>query len=177
MCGAFALCCSPAKERGCCCFNLSVAVLVVATFYALIGGLDTYQTYQVEPLNKLTLAGGFITAAVGAYLYLCVALGCLKLGKIAWAVTMPAVLATLILALIKLAVLIDLWIKWGDQLNEGAIEFQTVMVTATVSNLMSMCISFGFANIFWSAACVWKVGGSGCEFKNYEDIEKSKEKV
>ena len=56
-------------------------------------------------------------------------------------------------------------------MNDGTIEFQWVMVTSSITQLLTIAVILGFANLFWSAACVYKAGGNGCEFKTYKQIE------
>ena len=49
------------------------------------------------------------------------------------------------------------------------------MVTSSISQLLTVIVILGFANLFWSAACVFKAGGNGCEFKSYREIESRKD--
>lgn len=76
---------------------------------------------------------------------------------------------------LQVVVFIMNWVEWGKGLNDGSITFQTVMVTSSISQLLTIFIIFAFANLFWSAACVYKYGGTGCEFKSYKELKNKKE--
>lgn len=67
------------------------------------------------------------------------------------------------------------WVDWGTGLSDGTIKFQWVMVSYTITQLLTIVVVLGFANLFWSAACVFKAGGNGCEFKTYKQIEAENE--
>ncbi|CDJ46921.1 hypothetical protein, conserved [Eimeria brunetti] len=169
------LCLNPAGEKSCCCFNLSIALLVIAAYFGLIGGLDIYQAKQTIPEEKTQFVGGIVNAAIGGYVCLCTLLGFLKLGLLAYILTFGAFFVTLINGLFKLVAFIIQWVHWGQGLSDGTIEYQNVMVTSSISQLLTVIVIFGFANLFWSAACVYRAGGNGCEFKSYREIEGSKE--
>nr|AET50622.1 hypothetical protein [Eimeria tenella] len=61
-------------------------------------------------------------------------------------------------------------------MRDGTVEFQKVMVFSTASQLLTILLTLSFANLFWSAACVFKAGGSGCEFKSYRQLEAARPK-
>lgn len=95
------LCCNPAGEKSCCCFNLSIALLVIAAYFGLIGGLDIYQADQVEPRSQLQYVGGIFNCAIAGYICLCVLLGFLKLRLLAYVATFVCFAVTLLNALYK----------------------------------------------------------------------------
>lgn len=167
------ICLNPAGEKSCCCFNLSIALLVIAAVFATIGGLDIYQSKQTIPHSQPQFVGGIVNAFIGGYVCLCVLLGFLKLGLLAYITTFGAFVVLFINAIFKFAIFINDWVIWGKGLNDGSMEFQWVMVSASISQLLTIGVILGFANLFWSAACVYKAGGNGCEFKNYKEIESS----
>lgn len=168
------LCCNPAGEKSCCCFNLSIGLLVIAAYFGTIGGLDIYQAKQTEPYAQTQFIGGIINVTVGSYICLCVLLGFLKLGLLAYIVTFGAFIVTLANGLYKLVAFIIDWVNWGRGMSDGTIEFQWVMITSSLSQLLTVIVILGFANLFWSAACVYKAGGNGCEFKTYKQIQAEK---
>ncbi|CDJ36165.1 uncharacterized protein EMH_0067640 [Eimeria mitis] len=165
------LCLNPAGEKSCCCFNLSIALLVVATYFGVIGGFDIYQAKQTIPYEETQFIGGIVNAVVAGYICVCVLLGFLKLGMIAYIFTFGAFFVTLINGLFKLVTFIIQWVHWGQGMSDGTIDFQMVMVTSSITQLLTIMVILGFANLFWSAACVYKAGGNGCEFKTYREIE------
>ncbi|OEH74267.1 uncharacterized protein LOC34622418 [Cyclospora cayetanensis] len=171
------LCCNPAGEKSCCCFNLAIGLLIIAAYFGVIGGLDIYQAKQTIPYSETQFVGGIINAVIGGYVCLCVGLGFLKLGLIAYLFTFVAFIVTLANGLFKLIAFIIDWVHWGRGLSDGTIEFQWVMVTSSLTQLFTIGVVFGFANLFWSAACVFKAGGNGCEFKTYKQIEAGKGKA
>ncbi|CDJ69471.1 hypothetical protein, conserved [Eimeria necatrix] len=95
------LCLNPAGEKSCCCFNLSLALLLVAAYYGLIGGLDIFQAQQTEPFAKPQFVGGVVNASIGVYVSLCALLGFLKLGLFAYVFTFAAFLLTLLNGIFK----------------------------------------------------------------------------
>ncbi|CDI84973.1 hypothetical protein, conserved [Eimeria praecox] len=165
------ICLNPAGEKSCCCFNLSIGLLVIAAYFGLAGGLDIYQAKQTVPYEETQFIGGIVNASIGGYICLCVLLGFLKLGILAYILTFGAFFVTLINGLYKLVTFIIQWVNWGKGMSDGTIEFQTVMITSSITQLLTVMVILGFANFFWSAACVYKAGGNGCEFKSYREIE------
>ncbi|KAL8272510.1 hypothetical protein Esti_003563 [Eimeria stiedai] len=168
------LCLNPAGEKSCCCFNLSLGMLVVATYFGVIGGLDIYQSEHIEPRSQTQYIGGIINCSIAAYISLCVLLGFLKLGLIAYVTTFAAFIVTLVNGLFRVVAFIADWVRWGKAISDGSEEFQWLMVTSSVTQLLTIAIILGFANLFWSAACVFKAGGNGCEFKSYREVQMDK---
>ncbi|CDJ57068.1 hypothetical protein, conserved [Eimeria maxima] len=149
--------------------------MVIAAYFGVIGGLDIYQAKQTVPQEETQFVGGIVNAAIGGYILLCVLLGFLKLGLLAYILTFGAFFVTLLNGVFKLVTFIVQWVHWGQGMSDGTIEFQTVMVTSSISQLLTVIVILGFANLFWSAACVFKAGGNGCEFKSYREIESRKD--
>lgn len=100
------LCLNPAGEKSCCCFNLSIALMVIAAYFGVIGGLDIYQAKQTVPQEETQFVGGIVNAAIGGYILLCVLLGFLKLGLLAYILTFGAFFVTLLNGVFKVSVLV-----------------------------------------------------------------------
>ena len=82
-----------------------------------------------------------------------------------------AAASTFCFGCLQLVTFITQWVNWGQGMSDGTIEFQSVMVTSSLTQLLTIIVILGFANLFWSAACVYRAGGNGCEFKSYREIE------
>lgn len=97
------LCLNPAGEKSCCCFNLSIGLLAVAAYFGVVGGLDIYQAKQTIPYEETQFIGGIINASIGGYICLCVLLGFLKLGLLAYILTFGAFSVTLVNGVFKVS--------------------------------------------------------------------------
>ncbi|KAL8436421.1 hypothetical protein ACSSS7_001743 [Eimeria intestinalis] len=154
-------------------------MVAVAVYFAVVGGLDVYQSEHVEPRSQTQFIGGIVNCFIAGYIGLCVLLGFFRLGIIAYVATFGAFVVTLINGLFRglpwliVAFIMD-WVHWGKAMADGSEKFQWIMITSSVTQLLTIAIVLGCANLFWSAACVYKVGGNGCEFKSYREVQMDK---
>ncbi|KAL8438754.1 hypothetical protein Efla_003425 [Eimeria flavescens] len=165
------ICLNPAGEKSCCCFNLSLGLVAIAVYFGVVGGLDIYQSQQIDPYSHTQYIAGIVNCSIAGYICLCVLLGYLKMGIIAYVTTFAAFVVTLVNGTFRLVAFIMDWVQWGKNMSDGTEKFQWVMLTSSVTQLLTIAIVFGCANLFWSAACVYKAGGNGCEFKSYREVE------
>ncbi|PFH33988.1 hypothetical protein BESB_071400 [Besnoitia besnoiti] len=171
-----AICFRPGKESGCACFSLSIAIFIFAVYYGAVGGLDFWQAVNSVPELVTQKYNAIFTLSVAGALALSVLLGFLRLGFIAFIFTLAVFLLQLADALFKLVTFVLNWVDWGTALNNGTMKFQSAMISSTISQLLTIGITFAMANVMYSAALVYKAGGTGCEFKNYQEIQDEKEK-
>ncbi|EPR60883.1 putative transmembrane protein [Toxoplasma gondii TgCatPRC2] len=169
-----AICFNPGKAASCSCFNLAVAVLLFAVYYGLVGGMDLYQATKSHPVLVTQKYNAIFTLSVATALLVSVVLGVLKLGIISYIFTMMVFVLQLSDAIFKLVTFILNWVDWGIALHDGTMSFQSAMVTSSISQVLTIILTFSMANILYSAAMVYKVGGNGCEYRNYKQIESSK---
>lgn len=133
--------------------------------------MDLWQATRSDPVLMTQKYNSIFTLSVAAALLLSVLLGVLRLGIISYIFTMMVFVLQLSDAIFKLVTFILNWVEWGVALHDGTMSFQSAMVTSSISQVLTILLTFSMANVLYSAALVYKAGGNGCEYRNYKQIE------